>query len=119
MIRQASLLLGLVVGIALDSPAAGGADPWVLWSRDTRFANRQPARHWQTGRWLVRGGPFDDRGACDRLMDEQLRSAASLLGDAYRVTSVVGSSLVARQRDGQGGLRRRYMCLPASVAPPR
>src|SRR5262245_6246499 len=119
MMRQAMQLLGLLVGVVLASSAAATADPWVLWSRDTQFKSRQPAKLWQTGRWLMRGGPFDTRGACDRLMDEHLRSAASLLGDAYRVTSVVGSSLVARQLDGQGGLRRRYMCLPASVAPPR
>jgi hypothetical protein len=52
-------------------------------------------------------------------MDEHLRSAASRVGEGYRVTSVVGSSLVARELNGTGGLRRRYMCLPGSVAPPK
>jgi hypothetical protein len=113
------LLLGLVLGVAVASPAAAIADPWILWSRDTQFRDRQPARHWRTERWLVRGGPFDSRQACDHHMDEHLRTAASRVGDGYRVTSVVGSSLVARELDGPGGLRRRYMCLPASVAPPK
>lgn len=117
--RPGSLVLGLILGLALASPAAGSPDPWVLWSRDTQFRNRQPARFWRTGSWHVRGGPFDSQGACERLMTHQLHSAASLLGDGYRVTSVVGSSLVAREVDGAGGLRRRYMCLPVSVAPPK
>jgi hypothetical protein len=113
------LLLGLVVGVALASPAAGSPDPWILWSRDTQFRDRQPVRQWRTDRWLVRGGPFETRQACEYLMDEHLRSAASRVGEGYRVTSVVGSSLVARELNGPGGLRRRYMCLPASVAPPK
>jgi hypothetical protein len=116
---RGGLLLSLVVGVALASPAAGTTDPWLLWSRDTEFKDRQPVRQWRTGRWLVRGGPFDIRETCDRHMDEHLRSAASRVGEGYRVTSVVGSSLVARELNGPGGLRRRYMCLPASVAPPK
>jgi hypothetical protein len=115
----AGRLLGPVLGLTVVSAAAGNPDPWLLWSRDTEFRDRQPARQWRTGHWLVRGGPFDTRSACERLMDDHLHSAESLLGEDYRVTSVVGSSLVARHRDGPGGLRRRYMCLPTSVAPPR
>jgi hypothetical protein len=117
--KRGTLLIGLVLGVAVASPADAIADPWILWSRDTQFRDRQPARHWRTERWLVRGGPFDSRQACDRHMDEHLRTAASRVGDGYRVTSVVGSSLVARELEGPGGLRRRYMCLPASVAPPK
>jgi hypothetical protein len=117
--RGAPLFVGLVVAAGLVSPASGSPDPWVLWSRDTQFRDRQPARNWLTGRWLVRGGPFDTRGACEHLKDHHLHSAASLLGAGYRVTSVVGSSLVAREVDGSGGLRRRYMCLPVSIAPPK
>jgi hypothetical protein len=113
------LFLGLVLGAVLASPAGATADPWILWSRDTQFRDRQPVRQWRTGRWLVRGGPFETRQTCDHHMDEHLRSAASRIEEGYRVTSVVGSSLVARELDGPGGLRRRYMCLPASVAPPK
>jgi hypothetical protein len=113
------LLVGLGLGVVLASPAAASAEPWILWSRDTQFRERQPVWQWRTDRWLVRGGPFDSRQPCDRLMEEHLRSAPSRVGDGYRVTSVVGSSLVARELNGPGGLRRRYMCLPWSVLPPK
>jgi hypothetical protein len=116
--RRAALLFALLLGAAPAS-AAVSPEQWVLWTRDTRFDDRQPPRQWRTENWVVRGGPFDTREQCDRLMGERLGSAADRLGNGYRVTAVLESALVARQPDGASGLRRRYLCLPVTVAPPK
>src|SRR5262245_52217232 len=89
MIRRLVLLAGVVFGLALSSAAGAIAEQWVLWSRDTQFRAGQPARLWRTTPWAFRGGPFDTREQCQRLMDDHLQSAPRLLGDGYRVTSVV------------------------------
>jgi hypothetical protein len=116
--RRAALLLAFLVGAA-PAWATVSPGPWVLWTRDTRFDDRQPPRQWRTESWVVRGGPFDTRDQCDRLMGERLGSAAAHLGSGYRVTAVLESALVARGPDSAAGLRRRYLCLPVTVAPPK
>jgi|RhiMetdeSRZDD1v2_1073273.scaffolds.fasta_scaffold364334_2 hypothetical protein len=116
---RAALILSLAVGmVSLPSPAVT-REPWLLWSRDTHFKDHQPARYWRTERWIVRGGPFDSRDDCNRRKDTDVNSAAQSLGDGYRITARLDASLVARQRDGAAGLRRRYVCLPVGIAPPR
>jgi hypothetical protein len=115
---RVALLLAIILGVAPVSVAVS-PDTWFFWTRDTHFTDRQPPRQWRTGNWVIRGGPFDTRAECDRRMDEHLRSSAHWLGDQYRVTALLEVSVVARQQDGASGLRRRYMCLPTTVAPPK
>jgi hypothetical protein len=116
--KRFASVLALVLGLA--SPSTGAADPWLLWSRDTHFQDHQPARLWRRDTWMVRAGPFATRRDCDQRMNQDLHSTAQLLGDGYRVTSVMEVALVARRIDGRpDGLRRRYMCLPGSIAPPK
>jgi hypothetical protein len=115
---RVALLLAVILGVAPLS-AAVSSDTWFFWTRDTHFKDRQPARQWRTSSWVMRGGPFDTRAECDRRMNEHLKSAAHWLDDGYRVTALLDTSVVARQQDGASGLRRRYMCLPTTVAPPR
>lgn len=119
MWRFASCLFLFILGLALPSTGAT-TDTWLLWSRDTHFRDHQPARLWRRDTWMVRAGPFPARPDCDRRMDEDLHSPAQLQGDGYRVTSVMEVALVARRIDGQAnGLRRRFMCLPVSIVPPK
>ena len=115
--RRCTLLLTLVLGLAAPSMGAV-TEPWLLWSRDTHFRDHQPARQWRREQWVVRAGPFDTRHDCDRQLGADLNSAPQQLGDGYRVTAVLEVAVVARAQDG-GGLRRRFMCLPASIAPPK
>jgi hypothetical protein len=113
--------LALIVGAVLTlAPAPLPADtaPWHLWSRDTRFEARQPARHWRAAPWVRQGTAFETRAACERRQAGELAAADATLGDRYRVF-VLETALVARDATGGGGFRRRFMCLPATVAPPK
>jgi hypothetical protein len=117
--HRAAILLAISLGIPSVSIGATIPDAWLLWSHDTHFRDRQPAAQWRREAWVTRAGPFDTRQACDRRMEEALDSAGHSLGDGYRVTARLETALVARGQDGLSGLRRRYVCLPGDVAPPK
>jgi hypothetical protein len=116
--KRVAAVLAFLLSLPLSAAPALTGGPWVLWSRDTHFKDHQPPRLWRTEKWVVRAGPFDSRHECDRRLDDTLNSGATSLGDGYRVTAQLEAALVARHLDG-AGLRRRFMCLPVAVAPPR
>jgi hypothetical protein len=113
-----ALIFGAVLSLTPTSSPADIGDRWLLWSRDTRFEARQPFRQWRTAPWVRDAVAFETRAACEQRKAGQLASADAMLGDRYRVF-VLETALVARDVTSGGGFRRRFMCLPASVLPPR